>query len=256
MQGFSVADKLLNSIFVMIVLLFTIVALLWKVSRSEWMVNGVISLIFMLMLVSEMGRWWGNVFKQLHVFIYVIFVMSWTFGLSIACSFRVQHIMSSMAREDVLTGLPNRRYIDEMIDAAINQSLRASIGFGIVLMDLNGFKKINDEYGHSVGDDVLIEVATRLRQFRRDTDFIGRLGGDEFIAITRNVEKADAMFHIVQRLRHALDGVAMIQGQSRMISASMGAAFWPDDGELMQNLLRAADQRMYEDKARQKQNSN
>ena len=256
--------RLISGAFVMVVLLCTILALLWNARRSEFVVNGVISLFFVLMLFGEAGLWWttfelgelalvaNSPFMTVYLFITVTFVMGWTYGLSIACSFRVQHIMSSMAREDALTGLPNRRYVDEMIDAAINQSLRTSIGFGVVLIDLNKFKAVNDEYGHAVGDDLLIEVATRLRLFRRDTDFIGRLGGDEFIAITRNVEKAEAMSQIVLRLRNTLDGFATLRGQQLMISASMGAAFWPDDGELEQNLLHTADQRMYLDKASQK----
>ncbi len=246
------------------VLFSSVLALLWRARGPEIVVNSVISLFFLVMIAAETGRWWitlhlGNIsladqhpWMNLYLLSSIMFVMGWTYGLSIACSFRVQTIMLTMAREDALTQLPNRRYVDEIINLAIKQSRRSGVGFGVILIDLNKFKMVNDELGHSVGDGLLVEVAKRLRSFRRDTDFIGRIGGDEFIAITRNVEKAQVMLRIMQRLRSTLDGVATVRGQHLFISSSMGAAFWPDDGELEQNLLHTADQRMYQDKAEQK----
>lgn len=179
----------------------------------------------------------------------VLCVLSWTYGVSVCCNLRAQNSILQMAREDVLTGLPNRRHVDEILERAIAMSARNQQGFGFILIDLNHFKAVNDRYGHQAGDLLLKEVAKRLKNFCRHADFVGRIGGDEFVAITFGINQESQLDRTLLRLKKMLVGPCTIQGHTINIEAALGSAMFPTDGRTADRLMQAADQRMYLDKS-------
>jgi len=151
-----------------------------------------------------------------------------------------------LARHDSLTELPNRRWFLEAVGQALsNQSLGAG---GLLLVDLNGFKEVNDTLGHHHGDLVLQEVGPRLRAAFRSEDLVARLGGDEFAVFMPGAD-GDAAQAAVQRLQDALHRPIEVDGISLELDASIGLAWYPDHGNDIDTLLQRADVAMYRAKA-------
>lgn len=190
---------------------------------------------------------------QWYLFAGANFHIAWIFGLSVACYYRARQQVMSLAREDSLTALPNRRWIDEKLSETLAETQRTGEKFAVIMLDINEFKQINDKYGHSAGDKVLIELAKRLGQTVRESDFAGRLGGDEFVIFARHVETEHLLAQMVERMRHQLNGKMTLAGDDVDIKVSIGAAVFPTAGDNPDRLLGAADSSMYRDKKRQKQ---
>lgn len=152
-----------------------------------------------------------------------------------------------LATHDALTGLANRRYLEE----TVHHTLAADVGpkISLVLIDLDGFKAINDTHGHATGDTVLRIVAKRLQNCRREKDLVARVGGDEFAMLLIPQVSAEAESAILARLRSAVGQPMTVDALQLCVTASIGVARHPDDGQSLRNLLRAADERMYADKA-------
>lgn len=161
----------------------------------------------------------------------------------------------SMALHDPLTGLANRRLLeDRMLQLAV-MSERTGTGFEIFYVDLDAFKPVNDNYGHAVGDQLLVEVGHRLQQQTRQSDTVARVGGDEFIVLTpgnmRRAEKDAFLERLVDRVSQLFE----FSGVRIEVKASIGSASFPSDAGTIDDLLRIADSRMYAHKARS-QNGN
>lgn len=186
--------------------------------------------------------------SQWYLFAGANFHVAWIFGLSVACYFRSRQQEMLLAREDSLTRLPNRRWVDERLAQTLKEAQRSGDRFALVMLDINNFKQVNDRLGHSAGDSVLTELAVRLRRAVRESDFAGRLGGDEFIILTRHIETDSLLTQMLERLRQRLDGQMTLNGTDLSISVSIGAAVFPADGNSLDALLRAADESMYRDK--------
>ncbi|MHB1585171.1 MAG: GGDEF domain-containing protein [Acidimicrobiales bacterium] len=146
------------------------------------------------------------------------------------------------AAHDALTGLANRRHFDERLRSAAAQSARYGWTFTLVLMDLDGFKQVNDTYGHPAGDDVLRKVGQALRRTLRTGDSAARLGGDEFAVLLGNAG-LDALAPFVERLRRELPS------EPAAVGVSVGAAAAPLESVDPAELVRIADARLYEQKA-------
>ena len=163
---------------------------------------------------------------------------------------RLRHL----AYHDGLTGLPNRLLLEERVAERIAQAARDGGVFPVLFVDLDGFKPLNDRYGHAVGDRVLQVVAERLRGMVRRDDAVARLGGDEFLVVgpcADDVADArSAATALAQRVRAALAEPFPEQGAPLVVTASVGAALYPVDGEDLPALLAAADHAMYDDKFR------
>lgn len=189
----------------------------------------------------------------------ILFTIGWTYGLGVACYFRSNRQVMQMAREDALTGLPNRRSIDESLGQTLIESRRTGAPFAVMLIDVNGFKQVNDSFGHSAGDELLAGIARRLERAIRGADFAGRLGGDEFVVIVRGLASEEdpstavapesGLGEFVQRLREALNGPMQVGYQEVDVVVSIGVALWPDDGDSSDEMLGRADVMMYRDKA-------
>jgi diguanylate cyclase (GGDEF)-like protein len=160
---------------------------------------------------------------------------------------QLQHQMRDLAHTDPLTGLANRREFDMRLDEEIAKADRAS-PFAIALLDLNGFKPINDEHGHAIGDGVLCELAERLRRACGDHAIVARQGGDEF-AILVPAGSPLLETSLADHVLAALAAPYRIGGRSIGVGAGIGTATWPEHGESARRLLEVADRALYAAKA-------
>ena len=156
--------------------------------------------------------------------------------------------LSELALQDPLTGLPNRTALQQHLEQALARSQRRNELLAVMLIDLDGFKPINDQHGHGYGDLVLAEVAQRLRQYVRDTDLPARLGGDEFVVICESVQSAEDAHDLAKRLLEGLDTPMYLEDRAVRVGASIGIALsrGADDATM---LIRLADAAMYRAKA-------
>ncbi|MGD0799500.1 MAG: GGDEF domain-containing protein [Acidobacteriaceae bacterium] len=150
-----------------------------------------------------------------------------------------------LALHDELTGLPNRRLFGSKLSFAIEHCNRRGTSLALVVLDLNGFKQINDSMGHVAGDQVLREVAGLLRKSVRATDTVARLGGDEFTIVATDMANEHTVERFVESIRIAVERPILVNGQAMSLTASMGSAMYPNDAKDSTKLMRVADQRMY-----------
>jgi diguanylate cyclase (GGDEF)-like protein len=155
-----------------------------------------------------------------------------------------------LADRDGLTGLYNRRRMKELLESAIAEAAPQFQCVGLLFIDLNGFKGVNDEYGHAAGDKILTTVATRIAARVRTGDFVCRYGGDEFVVILPSVPDADAVTHVADTIRERVALPYWIRGCEQHLSAAIGESMYPYDGKSANELLQWADQAMYRLKAR------
>lgn len=155
----------------------------------------------------------------------------------------------NLALHDPLTGLPNRRQFDEAFRRALATVPTAPEAHAILLLDLNGFKKVNDVHGHPVGDQVLIHVGARLLRAVREGDLVARLGGDEFAILARNVSGSEGAATIALRVIDSLAEPVQTGSLRHAIGAAIGIALSPQDGDGAEELLRKADVALYRAKA-------
>jgi diguanylate cyclase (GGDEF)-like protein/PAS domain S-box-containing protein len=159
-----------------------------------------------------------------------------------------QQRLEQLAHFDALTQLPNRMLLSDRLQHAMAQAERSKQLLAICYLDLDGFKPVNDQYGHSVGDRLLVEVAQRLRQCVRAGDTAARLGGDEFVLIFSSLTSANECERAVTRVLNTLSTPIHISGHNLQLSASIGVTLFPHDGADADTLLRHADQAMYQAK--------
>lgn len=152
--------------------------------------------------------------------------------------------LDRLARHDALTGVGNRRLLDERVEYERVRHMRSGRSFALIVLDLNGFKQINDTIGHNAGDDVLREVAIALEGAVRAQDTVARPGGDEFCILAPEADAADAD-ELVARVRAALDALPV-----QRVSAGVGVALFPADGVTARDLFEVADARQRQDKPR------
>ena len=151
-----------------------------------------------------------------------------------------------LADRDGLTGLYNRRRMMELVQTAIDEAVQC---VGLLFIDLNGFKAVNDEYGHAAGDRILTTVATRISARVRTGDFVCRYGGDEFVVILPNVPDAAAVGRVADTIRDRVALPYWVQGSEQHLTAAIGESMYPRDGRSAEELLNRADQAMYRLKA-------
>ena len=163
---------------------------------------------------------------------------------------RFEERLSFLAQYDVLTGLPNRALFYDRLRQAVGRARREASLVGLMFLDLDRFKQINDTLGHAAGDRVLQVVAERLRGFLREVDTIARLGGDEFTVIIEGVSAPEQLTGVAEKIRNALNEPVKIEGRDMSVSASIGITLYPRDGEDIEQLVKNADIAMYHAKQR------
>lgn len=160
-----------------------------------------------------------------------------------------EEIIENLAYYDPLTKLPNRQLLFDRLDVAMATAKRMQHGLGLMFIDLDLFKRINDTLGHSVGDQVLCEIASRLRHCVREGDTVARIGGDEMIILMTEMEHTDSIHRVVQRIFSALQQSIDVAGHELHITASIGCSTYPQDGADRDTLLKHADTAMYRAKS-------
>ena len=160
-----------------------------------------------------------------------------------------QKRIEELAFTDALTGLPNRVMLAERVEFAIAMSQRHHAPFAMLFLDLDRFKQINDSLGHVFGDRVLVEVAERLKTCVRQVDTVARIGGDEFVMLLNQTDARGAEA-IARRVLEVLGQSFTLEGMSFTVTASIGIAMYPNDGALMEDLVKNADAAMYRVKER------
>ena len=162
----------------------------------------------------------------------------------------LQEQLQYAAFHDALTGLPNRMLLDDRLESLISRAKRTKKKMGWIYVDLDYFKQINDTFGHSAGDTLLTIVAQRLRECVRDTDTVGRLGGDEFTVLLDGIHSEDEVLGIAEKIRIELEAPYDIgREQGFKTSASIGVALYPDHGNDEATLSKSADEAMYRSKS-------
>ena len=154
---------------------------------------------------------------------------------------RLEHI----AHFDALTNLPNRVLLADRLQQAMAQSQRRECALAVAYLDLDGFKSVNDSHGHSVGDELLIVLAQRMKSALRDGDTLARIGGDEFVAVLGDLNRMQDCEPVLGRLLLAAASAVTVGGVELQVSASMGVTVYPQDGVDADLLMRHADQAMY-----------
>ncbi len=161
--------------------------------------------------------------------------------------------LEAQAMQDPLTGLANRAALASHMQQAMLRTRRRGELLALVLIDLDGFKDINDEWGHAAGDRVLIEVAARLQAFARGSDLVARLGGDEFILLSEGIHSRQEVLGLAERLLQVISLPVALQNQSVRVGASIGISFSDGIEPDIEILMRQADQAMYQRKRSGKQ---
>ncbi|WP_052370336.1 diguanylate cyclase domain-containing protein [Chromobacterium haemolyticum] len=153
-----------------------------------------------------------------------------------------------LAYHDQLTGLGNRHFLQVELEKEIIRAKRRNECIALLFIDLDGFKAVNDGWGHEAGDALLVAMAERLRQHVRGEDLVVRLGGDEFLVVAPGLDREEACGVMVRRLLSVLAQPVALDGGECSVSASIGVAFFPENGGDLGGLLHAADRAMYEAK--------
>lgn len=159
---------------------------------------------------------------------------------------RLHEAVSQQARSDMLTKLPNRRALDERLDKAIVHSIYSGNPFCAVMMDLDGFKIINDNFGHEIGDEILKKIAKIMEKSLRSTDFLARYGGDEWTLILTETNLTQAQI-VIQKIQNGLrnNPIQLPDGKMTQIGISGGIALYPEHADSAPGLIRAADEALY-----------
>jgi len=152
------------------------------------------------------------------------------------------------AEHDFLSGLPNRKLLKERTDFAIALARRHGKKLAVLFLDLDGFKHVNDSFGHSVGDKLLQSVAGRLANCVRGTDTVSRMGGDEFVVLLSEVEQAEDAAITATRMLNAVAEAHSVEGHHIHVTTSIGVSVYPDDGLDAETLIKCADTAMYQAK--------
>ena len=156
-----------------------------------------------------------------------------------------QQQLEHIAHYDALTGLPNRVLLADRLHQAMIQSQRRGLSLAVVYLDLDGFKSVNDQYGHDIGDKLLIALALRMKTALRDGDTLARIGGDEFVAVLVDLEHHQDCEPVLSRLLRAAAEPVEMDNAVQQVSASIGVTIYPRDGADADQLMRHADQAMY-----------
>ena len=207
----------------------------------------------------KQGQWHGEIWNrrkngEVYAQMLTISAVSDTYGniqhyvslfTDITTMKKHQQQLEHIAHYDALTDLPNRVLLADRLKQAMAQTLRQGKQLAVVYLDLDGFKVVNDTYGHNVGDELLIILAKHMGEALREGDTMARLGGDEFVAVLVDLEEHQDCEPIIERLLQATSNVVNVGNITLQVSSSIGVTFYPQDGIDADQLMRQADQAMY-----------
>lgn len=253
-SGVSVTDELTET-FYWLPALYVISSLVTRASVSQKLVRGFFMAIVLLTGLYAMFGSGSHSQKGVVLFALAQLILAnvtlYALTLSSADHERQRsRQMQTIALSDPLTGLANKLGLEQEIILTLHETEKIQGAFALLYMDLDGFKAVNDQLGHNVGDDLLREVAARLNTVRRETDVLARMGGDEFVLLVRGAN-ANAAKEIAVRIQQTFRA-PFTSSQGLPIDASVGYSVYPADGTDMATLMNEADQRMYAKKRARK----
>jgi len=161
---------------------------------------------------------------------------------------RAEGLLSKSANTDALTNVPNRLYLENRLTELTKSSGRSSDRFALMFCDLDGFKEVNDTYGHAVGDKILYQVASRLQKHIRRDDTLARYGGDEFAILITDFGEDNILDVIKNKIEHSIAQPFEVSGNKIRIGISIGTSIYPEEADNKSDLLDVADKRMYTNK--------
>nr|WP_246294156.1 GGDEF domain-containing protein [Desulfobacter latus] len=173
---------------------------------------------------------------------------SWQLAFAITKRRIYQAQLIELAYYDTLTRLPNRKFFFDQLEKDMSHAHRQGRRLGLLYVDLDGFKKINDTMGHDAGDELLIKVGSTLKKTLRKEDTVGRLGGDEFAVILSEIKAPEDVKQIGEKIVSAMGQPFRLKAGIAQIGASVGAAIFPDHEVTMAGLTKQADSAMYQAK--------
>ena len=185
------------------------------------------------------------------IFIVIIVIIIWNRRLYTEIKTRklLEEKMKHMATHDELTGLANRVLLKDRINTAISFHKRQELQIAVLFIDLDGFKTINDTHGHDVGDELLVQVAEKLKSCVRQSDTVVRFGGDEFVLLLTGLHNKNEAAYIADKVLKLMQQPFTLSAERVYIGCSIGIAMYPDDGVTDNDLLKIADTLMYRVKA-------
>lgn len=203
-----------------------------------------------VILAGHLLPWFTNAYSTFEIataclYLSILFAVLYNFEKA-----RSEHLEHEMQLEnivhfDALTGVPNRMLLADRLAQALARTKREQGLMAVCYLDLDGFKPVNDKYGHPIGDQVLVEVTRRIKETIREDDTVARLGGDEFVVLLVGLQAPEECVGSLNRLLLAINQPIQAQGKSLRISASIGVSLYPEDEQEADTLLRHADQAMY-----------
>jgi diguanylate cyclase (GGDEF)-like protein len=200
--------------------------------------------LLVALLFSGAGRTWGLI---LTVATYMGFILIQGKRLHESYWLQIEDNcdLHAIARHDSLTSLPNRLYMQELMENAMATARRNRRQMALMYIDLDGFKQVNDRFSHETGDMLLREVARRLRTCVEPSGVVARLGGDEFTILLADYDSAETVGRLAERVLRSAQDPVVIDGHSLSYSASIGVSVFPEDADTTDHLVRAADIAMY-----------
>ncbi|MEP6998143.1 MAG: EAL domain-containing protein, partial [Betaproteobacteria bacterium] len=171
-----------------------------------------------------------------------------SFVQDVSSRIQAEERLQYLATRDALTGLPNRLLLQERLAQAIAQAKRNGRHVGVLYIDLDRFKNVNDTLGHRIGDELLKQVTKSLSAALRETDLLARLGGDEFMVIVEDFDDAAVLNRVAQKLQDAIAQPFRIEDHDIYVTSSIGISIYPDDSDDPEGLLKHADVAMYRSK--------
>mgnify|MGYP006144498671 CR=1 FL=1 len=198
--------------------------------------------------------------KQALILYVLIFLLLLSFILIFKLTLNEINLISAQRQEiaretrrlayyDSLTSLANRAHLMERLIQLINKAQKEQSKFAVLFLDLDGFKSINDTFGHDTGDKLLIQTANRINQATRGYDIVSRIGGDEFIIILNEISNNKDVAHVAKKLIGVLESPYKINENTMTVTASIGVSMYPEGGQTSETLIRNADSAMYHSKS-------
>jgi len=240
-------EFMLESIFWVFVIIFIIATIIAFIIMNRWLIIPIKNLAHHMREIDALDEMTEEA-QHSHWVISEIRTLTEEFHYLLHKLGVVQKKLQERSERDPLTGLYNRRHLDEELNKELARCRRYDRSLGLIMIDLNHFKPINDQYGHEAGDQVLLAVSQAMSKQLRHSDLIARVGGDEFMIIATESNQT-AVQSLTEKIAMVVHSTWVdFQGDSLSVTASIGFAIYPKDGDNAEMLQRQADKAMYKDK--------